>query len=171
MTFSVWLREHYVEKGPIVWLAFFLELIAALTLFLLMVLTCADVFGRYFFNNAIDGATEMTEMGIAILVFAQLPIVTWRGAHVVVDILDKSLGNRLIKFLGLVAAFFISTSLYFLAVRIYALAARSMRRGEVSEYLELPTAYIVEYIAIMSWVCAATMISYGVYRILFVTRE
>lgn len=110
-------------------------------------------------------------MGIAILVFAELPVVTWRGGHVVVDILDKALGNRVIKALGLVSAFLMSTSLYFLAVRIYELAERSIRREEVTEYLQMPVGYIVEYIAIMSWVTAGAMITYGVYRLLFVSRD
>lgn len=171
MAFSAWITAHYEEKGPVAWLAFFLELIAALTLFFLMVLTCADVFGRYFLDNAVDGTTELTEMGIAILVFAEMPIVTWRGGHVVVDILDRMLGNTTIKVLGLLAAFLMSTSLYFLAVRIFELAERSLRRGEVTEYLQLPVAYIVQYIAIMSWITAGAMITYGVYRLLSQSRS
>lgn len=171
MTFSAWITAHYEEKGPVAWLAFFLELIAAVTLFFLMLLTCADVFGRYFLDNAVDGTTELTEMGIAILVFAEMPVITWRGGHVVVDILDRMLGNTLIKVLGLLSALLISTSLYFLATRIYELAARSLRRGEVTEYLQMPVGYIVEYIAMMSWVTAALMITYGIYRLLFVERD
>lgn len=171
MAFSAWLSTHYEEKGPVIWLAFFLELIAALTLFFLMALTCADVFGRYFLGNAVDGATEMTEMGIAILVFAEMPIITWRGGHVVVDILDRMLGNTLIKILGLLSALLISTCLYFLAWRIFQLAERSMRRNEVTEFLEMPVGYIVEYIAFMSWATAALMITYGVYRLLFLSRD
>lgn len=166
MAFSAWLSMHYEEKGPVVWLAFFLELIAAVTLFFLMALTCADVLGRYFLGNAVDGATELTEMGIAILVFAEMPVITWRGGHVVVDILDRMLGNTLIKILGLFSALLMSTSLYFLATRIFQLAERSMRREEVTEFLEMPVGYIVEYIAFMSWVTAALMITYGVYRLL-----
>ncbi len=166
MALSTWISSHYEERGPVAWVAFVLELIAALTLFFLMVLTCADVGGRYFFDNAVDGATEMTEMGIAILVFAELPIVTWRGGHVVVDILDRFLGSKLITILGLVSAFLMSTSLYFLATRIFELAARSHRREEVTEYLQLPVGYIVEYIAIMSWITAGAMITYGVYKLL-----
>ena len=64
MTFSAWLSAHYEEQGPIKWLAFALELIAAVTLMALMLLTCADVVGRYFFDNSVDGATELTEIEI-----------------------------------------------------------------------------------------------------------
>jgi len=171
MTFSAWITAHYEERGPIKWLAFALELIAAVTLMALMLLTCADVVGRYFFDNSVDGATELTEIGIAILIFAEMPVITWRGGHVVVDILDRMLGNTVLKALGLFSAFLISTSLYFLAERIYFLAARSMRRGEVTEYLEIPVGLIVQYIAVMSWVTAGAMITYGVYRLLFLSRN
>ncbi|MBB1489567.1 TRAP transporter small permease [Oceanospirillum sediminis] len=171
MTFSAWLTAHYEEKGPVAWLAFFLELIAAVTLFFLMLLTCADVFGRYFLDNAVDGTTELTEMGIAILVFAEMPVITWRAGHVVVDILDRWMSNSLIKALGLLSAFLIASSLYFLADRIYYLAARALRREEVTEYLQIPVGHIVEYIAIMSWITAAAMITYGVYRLLFLSRD
>ena len=171
MSLSAWITAHYEEKGPVVWLAFFLELVAAITLFFMMMLTCADVFGRYFLDNAVDGATELTEMSLAILVFAEMPVITWRGGHVVVDILDRVLGSTVIKVLGLLSALLISTSLYFLAVRIHELAVRSNSRGEVTEFLQVPVGYIVEYIAIMSWATAALMISYGIYRLLFLSRD
>lgn len=110
-------------------------------------------------------------MGIAILVFAEMPVITWRAGHVVVDILDRWMSNSLIKALGLLSAFLIASSLYFLADRIYYLAARALRREEVTEYLQIPVGHIVEYIAIMSWITAAAMITYGVYRLLFLSRD
>ncbi|MBR9869497.1 MAG: TRAP transporter small permease subunit, partial [Oceanospirillales bacterium] len=122
-------------------------------------------------SNAVDGATELTEMSLAILVFAEMPVITWRGGHVVVDILDRVLGGTLIKVLGLLSALLISTSLYFLAVRIHELAVRSNSRGEVTEFLQIPVGYIVDYIAIMSWATAALMITYGIYRLLFLSRD
>ncbi|MGY0219060.1 TRAP transporter small permease [Endozoicomonadaceae bacterium StTr2] len=166
MSLSAWVRAHYDEAGPVRWLAFALEVVAAVVLFLLMVMTCIDVGGRYLFNNSVDGVTELTELALAIMLFAEMPVMTWRGGHVVVDMLDKYLGSVVIKVLGLVAAFAISTSMYFLGVRIFQLAERSLRRGVVTEYLELPTGYIVQYIATMSWVTAFGMISYGIYRII-----
>ena len=166
MSFTHWLNENYSEQGPIKYVAFFLEAIAAITLFSLMILTCADVAGRYFLSNSIDGTTELTEIAIAVMIFAVLPIITWRGGHVVVDILDSFLSAKVIKILSLLAAFLMSSTLYFLGVRIFELAARSMRREEITEYLELPVGYIVQYIAMMSWVTAAFMISYGVYLII-----
>jgi len=166
MSFTDWINNHYPEKGPIKIVAFTLEAIAAITLFSLMLLTCADVAGRYFFSNSIDGTTELTEIAIAVMIFAVLPVITWRGGHVVVDILDSFFNNDIIKALSLLAALLISSTLYFLGVRIFQLAERSLRREEITEYLELPVGYIVHYIAIMSWITAALMISYGVFIII-----
>jgi len=162
---SKWVTEHYEEKGSVKWLAFFLESVTALTLFALMAMTCADVMGRYFFDNALDGAVELTEIALAIIVFAEMPIITWRGGHVVVDILDSYINNRLIKVLAMLSALIIAGSFYMLALRMMYLAERSLRRQVVTEYLALPVGYIIQYIAIMSFVCAAMMVTYGIYRI------
>jgi len=167
MSFSAWFKAHYDEKGPARWLAFFLEGIAAFILFLLMALTCVDVLGRYLFNSPLHGGTELTEIGLAVMVFAAMPVITWRGGHIVVDLLDRFLGSKVVKVLSLLAALVMSSSLYFLALRIFELGERSIRRGVVTEFLAMPSGYIVQYIAIMSWATAFGMITYGVYRILF----
>ncbi|WP_028303406.1 TRAP transporter small permease [Oceanospirillum maris] len=170
-TLPAWVAEHYEEKGPVKWLAFFLESCAALVLFALMTLTCMDVIGRYFFGNAVNGAVELTEIGLAILVFAEMPIVTWRGGHVVVDLLDSFISNKLIRILGLFSAILMSGGLYFLAERMFYLGNRSLRREVVTEYLEIPVGYIVQYIALMSYATAVLMLTYGIYRIIKETRD
>ncbi len=171
MSFSAWIKAHYDEKGPVRWLAFFLEVVSASVLFFLMALTCVDVVGRYLFNSPLHGGTEMTEIGLAVMVFAAMPVITWRGGHIVVDLLDRFLGSKIVKVLSLFAALVMSSSLYFLALRIFEQGERSIRRGVVTEFLAMPTGYIVQYIAIMSWATALGMITYGVYRILFQDKD
>jgi TRAP-type C4-dicarboxylate transport system permease small subunit len=166
MSINDWIDKHYPEPNIYRWIGVVLDGISSIVLLLLMALTCIDVAGRYLFNNSINGAFELTQIGLAVMVFAQMPLITWRGSHVVVDLLDNLLGNRIVKALGIFSVLIISTSFYFLAVRIYELAERSLRRGEVSEYLQIPTGYLTEYIAIMSWVTAACMLTYGAYRVL-----
>jgi TRAP-type C4-dicarboxylate transport system permease small subunit len=132
-----------------------------------MGLTRVDVVGRYLFNSPLHGGTELTEIGLAVMVFAAMPVVTWRGGHIVVDLLDRFLGPVVVKLLAVFAALIMSASLHFLAVRIYQLGERSIGRGVVTEFLGLPSGYVVIYIAVMSWATAVGMITYGVYRILF----
>ncbi len=166
MQLSGWIEKQYPEPNVYRWIGLILEGIAATVLLLIVLLTCFDVAGRYLFNNSINGAVELTQIGLAIMVFAQMPIITWRGSHVVVDLLDQILGNRVVKILAIFSVFIISTSFYFLAVRIYQLAERSLRRGELTEYLGLPAGHIAQYIALMSWLTAACMLTYGAYCVL-----
>ena len=161
-----WIKLNYHEPNIFCWIGLILELISAAALFFLMLLTCTDVMGRYLFNNAIDGAVEMTQIGLAILVFAQMPLITWRGNHVVVDLLDNLLGNRIVRILSFISVLIISASFYYLGTRIFYLANRSIRRGELTEYLGIPAGYITQYIAIMSWVTAACMLTFGSYLVL-----
>lgn len=158
MAFIAWMNLQYEEKGPIKWLAFFFELIAVVVLFALMVLTCIDVVGRYLLSNPVKGATELTEMGLAIVVFSAMPVITWRGGHIVVDLLDSFLPNVVIKVLVWVSTLLISVSLYFAAIRIFEIGARSLKRGITTEFLDIPVGVVVQYIAILSWVTAAGLI-------------
>lgn len=51
-------------------------------------LTTLDVVGRYLFNRPVRGAFELTEVMMALLIFAALPLVSLRQEHVAVDLLD-----------------------------------------------------------------------------------
>ncbi|GGB84011.1 hypothetical protein GCM10011352_07320 [Marinobacterium zhoushanense] len=170
MHFSQWLHLHYHEKGPMAWLAFLLEALAGALLLALVLLTCVDVFGRYFFGNAVDGATEMTEIALAIIVFAEIPVITWRGTHVVIDVLDNLFG-RWVKGLETLSALLIAAMLYLLGDTIMTQAARSLRRNVTTEYLHIPVGDIIQYIGIMCWLTAACTLSWGIYRIFMRGRE
>lgn len=164
MLMSQFISSNYPERVWVFkWVAFLLEVISACALLFLMALTCTDVIGRYFFSNSLDAASELTEIALAILIFAEMPIITWRGGHIIVDVLDSYLGSRIVQVLGLISIFVISSGLYILAVKIFALAERSLRRSEVTEYLGMPIGYIVQYIAIMSWITAFCAITYGLF--------
>lgn len=166
MSLKAWVETRYPERGLVAWIAFILEAISVTFLFALMLLTCFDVGGRYLFNNAIDGSIELTRVGLAVLVFAAMPVITWRGGHIVVDLIDNFSSPKVTQMLMLLSALVVSLSLFFVAFRIFALGERYLRREIVTEFLKIPEAYIIFYIAIMSWVTAVMMITYGVYRIL-----
>ena len=61
---------------------------ASAALFALMVLTFADVVMRSAFNAPIEAATELIRIGIAIIVFSALPVLSWREGHIAVDLMD-----------------------------------------------------------------------------------
>jgi hypothetical protein len=65
-----------------------LGVISAVVLFLMMIITTVDVFGRYVLNQPLPGGFEMTEMALAVLIYAALPLVSIRREHIVIDTLD-----------------------------------------------------------------------------------
>ena len=78
--------------------------LAAFALFLLMVMTFADVILRSAANNPIESATELTRLLMAIIVFSALPLVSWKGDHIIgfLDDHPALVGRRLrgFKILG-----------------------------------------------------------------------
>src|SRR5262247_4226433 len=77
-----------------VWLDRALGFCAAVLLFCLMMLTTADVVGRYIFNWPIRGAFELTELLLLTLIFAGLPLASRADEHVTLDFIDMLLGFR-----------------------------------------------------------------------------
>lgn len=167
MSFIAWLNRHYEERGPLKWLAFVFELAAAAALFGLMVLTCADVVGRYFLHSPVSGATELTEMGLAVVVFSAMPVVTWRGGQIVVDLVDAFFPGAVIRVLVWVSTVLVASSLYFVALRVWQLGARNLKRGIVTDFLHIPTGYVIQYIAILSWATAIGLLAYTLFNSFF----
>ena len=66
----------------------------------LILVTCTDVIGRYLFNAPLRGAFEMTQILLSALVFVALPLVTYRGGHVEVDLFVVLMPKRLAHVLG-----------------------------------------------------------------------
>lgn len=150
--------KHYEDFGLAKWLTFPLEIVSSIVLMALMGLTCADVFGRYLFNNSINGTTELTEFSLGIIIFCQVPVITIAASHVVVDILDRAMPKLFLQFSAIVSNLIVAYGFFFLAQRIWEIASRSMRRGVVSEFLGIPIAYFVQYISIMMYVTTALLV-------------
>ena len=106
--------------------------------------------------------------GMAVFCKVSAPLSAPRRAlrDIAVDLLDRYMNYWLVKALGLLSVILVAGAFYALASRMWYLAERSLRRDVVTEYLEIPTGYIVQYISVMSYVCAAMMISYGLYRVI-----
>lgn len=150
--------RHHCGFGLAKWLTFPLEVVSSIVLFSLMLLTCSDVVGRYVFNNSINGTTELTELALSLIIFCQIPVVTLSASHVVVDILDRALPAAFIRWSGVLSNLLVAVGFYFLAVRIWELAARSLRRGVVTEFLGIPVAYFVQFISIMMFATAVILL-------------
>ena len=95
-----------------------LEGVAGATLFGMMLLTTADVGGRYFFNSPILGTVELTQLMLAALVFLSLPVVCWRQEHVSVDLLDAIFPARLIWVREVIVNLVVTVAMWAMAQRV-----------------------------------------------------
>ncbi len=112
--------------------------VAGLVLILLMLLTTADVAGRYFFNSPIGGVFDLTQFAVAIMTFMGLAYCGFRGAHVVIELLYDRLPPAarrvLIRVTNLAGCILFGVIGWRTAVQ--AIDIREM--GEASQMMEIP---------------------------------
>jgi TRAP-type C4-dicarboxylate transport system permease small subunit len=60
----------------------------------MMMVTVVDVTGRYVFNAPLRAGFELTEYLMGVLVFLALPLVSARGEHVRISLLDSRFGEK-----------------------------------------------------------------------------
>jgi len=127
-----------------------LKLVASLLLFAMMAVTFVDVVGRYFFGRALNGAYEVTEVLLALVVFAGLPLVTWRREHVTVDLLTSRLPALPRGLLARVAAVATATVLGLLAWRLGIMARDLSGYGDATVYLGIPLGPVAAVMAALA---------------------
>ena len=138
-------------------------LLAATTLFVLMVLTFADVIMRSTFSAPIEAATELTRIAMAVIVFSALPVISGRAEHIVVDLLDPLFRKAGIeRVLDGLMTLVCGVLLIWPAMRSFDLANRARSYGDLTEYLSIPVFYITWFIAFMTLVTAITMALRGI---------
>ncbi len=131
-----------------------LGLIASLILIVIMLLTCADVIGRYFLNMPIPGAFEITELAMGALIFVSLPLVTLRREHVTVDLLTHIVpkGLRVVQqsLLDLLSIVCVGV----IAWRVWLKAVAMTSSGDTTATLEIAVYPLVYYMSIMTFLTA-----------------
>jgi TRAP-type C4-dicarboxylate transport system permease small subunit len=116
-------------------------------LFCMMLLTVADVIGRYFFNSPIDGAYELTEIMMVTSVFLFIGYTQREKGHIAVDLVVVKLPKRM--------RIVIDISTHILSLLIFLLLAlmnilRSvelMGRNEYTPIIKIPVAPFVLILA------------------------
>ena len=135
-----------------------LEYVAAALMFGTMLLTCADVFGRYFLNKPVTGGFELTEMLLASLVFAGLPLVTLRGDHITVDLFDAVTPERLFRIQHALASLAGAACTGYLSWRLWLRAEVLDHAGEISSQLHFKLAWLTYAMAVLMALTAAALV-------------
>ncbi len=122
---------------------------AAVVLFSLLVLTCADVFGRYVLIRPVHGKTEITRMLMAVMIALVLPVVTARNEHITVDLFDWFFRGRVQAVRDLMVDTVAATAFLVLAYWVGFRAMRLMAWGYASDFLRLPLHPVAFFVAAM----------------------
>jgi TRAP-type C4-dicarboxylate transport system permease small subunit len=135
------------------------QFIGALSAGVIALLTVTDVLMRYFFNNAIFGAAEVTNALLAMLVGAGLIVVAALRIHICVDLFDGPL--RRLAPIG-----YPRWILVWEVLGTAALAALLMRHawhtiefGELTSVLEFPIGWVYALVAALVVAALAVLIS------------
>jgi TRAP-type C4-dicarboxylate transport system permease small subunit len=103
---------------------------------------------------------------MAIIVFSSLPIISWKGNNIVVDLLDPLFSRRLAIIRDIIIDLTCGFILIWPAKRVWELAERARGFGDVTEYLNLPQHYIGWFIAVFTFATALTFLARAILLIL-----
>jgi TRAP-type C4-dicarboxylate transport system permease small subunit len=127
-----------------------LGIAASILLFCLMTITFADVVARYLINHPIRGAFEITELGLLLLIFAGLPLVSHADEHVTMDFIDRVLPPRTlgvwVRFVHAVCA----ALMFFLTWQIWIKAGKISGYGDTTDVLRIVLGPFVYFMAVMT---------------------
>ncbi len=137
-------------------------LAACAALFALMVMTFSDVILRSAFNAPIEAATELTRILMAVIVFSVMPVISARGAHISVDLMDGPVERAGLSRWRNAALFLVCGAMLFWPLkRVWILAERMRDYGDVTEYLAIPQFYIGWFIAASLAITMVSMLAVG----------
>lgn len=145
------------EAGLPGWLAGIravLGAVAGVALFAMMTITFVDVVGRKFFGHSIVGSVELTEMTMLAMIFAGIPLASLAGEHVVFDLLDTFLPDRVrywqARLANAICTVLIGVAAWFVLNR----AMRTASMGDTTAQLLVPVAPFHYAAAALLVVCA-----------------
>jgi TRAP-type C4-dicarboxylate transport system permease small subunit len=132
--------------------------VAAALMFCIMLLTCVDVFGRYFLNRPVTGGFELTEVLLASLIFAGLPLVTLRGDHITVDLFDPVTPDWLFRIQHALASLIGAVCTGYLSWCLWLRAIALDRAGETTSQLHFKISWLAYAMAVLMVLTAAALI-------------
>jgi TRAP-type transport system small permease protein len=122
---------------------------ASTILFAMMLLTFADVVGRYLFNRPVPGAFEVTELMLLVLIFAGLPMVVHADEHAVMDFIDRAVGPRGRDTVARIVQGLGAAVMFLLAWLVWGKADRIWEYRDATDVLRIVYGPFVYFMAVM----------------------
>ena len=136
-----------------------LESLVALILVMLLLLTFADVIGRYFFGQPLPGGHVLVQCLVCLLVFTGLPIVVLEDEHLRVRILDQRMTPRWRRWRDTATGAMVTACLAVVAGQMFWQAGYFADNGEYFESIRIPLSWMAWYAAVATAIAAIFALS------------
>lgn len=135
--------------------------LAVTALFVMMLMTFLDVIFRSVLGQPIEAATELTRILMAVVVFSILPLMSFEGKHIAVDLVDQFLPQIIQRLSDALLSMVCGVLLFWPAERCVVLANRARDYGDVTEYLAIPTFYLAWFITLSVFLTSIVLVLRG----------
>ena len=125
-----------------------LGFVGAVFLFSMMVLTFVDVWGRYIFNAPVPGGFEITELMMATLIFAGLPLITLHDEHITVDLLESHFPKSMMRWRDALIGILCTGMMAVLSHRMWLKAEEQVEYGDRTAALYIPVAPVTYFMSV-----------------------
>ncbi len=139
-------------------LAHLCVVVAGIALLAIVVINGVNVIGRYFFGSPISWAEELMLFLMVLVVFAGAATVTWRGAHIRIEIFVDWLPPLWQRMAAFVAGLLSVSVLLVVSIVSFEIVSTLYAFDQRSEALELPVWIPQSVITIGSALMAVTML-------------
>ena len=116
----------------------FLTHLGSIALAVLMLLTVADVFGRYFLNRPAPGTFELTELFMVFIVFLALGLAQHHNEHISLDLAYNYFPSRLKKYTNVLIDVVNLTAMAAVTWQLYEYSRRMGEGNYTTAVLQLP---------------------------------
>lgn len=127
-----------------------LELVSAALLFVMMMLTFADVIGRYIFTAPIFGAAEMVQFLLAMTIFSGLCLINAHDEHIAVELFEPYLDRRIPVIRRYIIQGFSVCVMVIIAVQMTRFAIDAHKIEKITFVLEWPLVIVAGTVAALS---------------------
>jgi TRAP-type C4-dicarboxylate transport system permease small subunit len=127
-----------------------LTALVSIIMFVMMILTTADVFGRAVFNTPIKGSFEIITFLLAALIFSSLPLITWDEKHISVSLVDQWLKGPLRRISRTLILTICTIIVAGITQRMWIQGDLMAEGQHITGFLEWPIAPIAYFMAVLS---------------------
>lgn len=135
---------------PVLWVFNALSVLAGVMVAIMMFITTIDVIGRYFFNQPLYAAFEVTEILMGLLIFAGLPLATAARENITISVLTEMFPARVQSWQTRVFEFLCGLVAFVMAWRMWAYGDRLWGTGDRTLELHISIGLLSQVMAVMT---------------------